>query len=414
MPRSSRKVLYRGGGRGDQVKAVVDTARGYTIVYYRDAAGVPHEKAFPADAQGRRAGRAWAEAYHAERTRLEAARRETAAQGAPALTHRELWEHYTHAPAYLDRRPATRIAYAGRWKKWQRFRGAGTPVNDTTLLHADEFITAARKAEMAINQIRQVLNVARVVMNWGQTRKLVQTNELALFRWQRPNGAVVLAPEEYTEAEYVALLRQLSPQDAGTWRAWVALMLAGHHGQRANAVLHLRWEDIDAEAGVIHWPECYQKNGEPLTQPLTWEAVSALRTARDWLAAPTGRAWTRMNHAQRSRAATIAASPWVLPPHGIERAERGEPYSYQAMWRALRKAEEAAGVEHKPYRALHGFRRMVAGDVADRTGDARLGMEWIGDRDMKQANSYLKQRRERMERAAGVVHRTPEEAANTA
>jgi hypothetical protein len=35
---------------------------------------------------------------------------------------------------------------------------------------------------------------------------------------------------------------------------------------------------------------------------------------------------------------------------------------------------------------------MVAGNVADRTGDDRLGMEFIGDRDMKQAKKYLKRR----------------------
>lgn len=67
---------------------------------------------------------------------------------------------------------------------------------------------------------------------------------------------------------------------------------------------------------------------------------------------------------------------------------------------ALLKAEARAGVEHKERRAMHGLRKLAAGNVADETGDMRLGMEWIGDRDMKQAPAYLKRRSERMDRAA--------------
>ena len=91
-----------------------------------------------------------------------------------------------------------------------------------------------------------------------------------------------MAPGEYRAEEFETLLRAFYPSVHTGWRPWVALMLCGHHGMRANAVLHLRWEDIAWDADEIIWPARWQKNGEPHRQPLTWEAVSALETARRW------------------------------------------------------------------------------------------------------------------------------------
>jgi len=176
-------------------------------------------------------------------------------------------------------------------------------------------------------------------------------------------------------------------------------MLAGHQGQRANAVLHLRWADIDPVLHLIRWPAEFQKNGEVLEQPITDEALSALETARYWLTIPTGRDFTRMNRGQRIVADALSRSPYVLPAHG----DPSKPYGYQGMYAALRDLEKDADVEHRPYRALHGLRKMVAGNVLDATGDDRLAMEWIGDRDPKQKRTYLKKRRARMQRAADAA-----------
>jgi hypothetical protein len=46
---------------------------------------------------------------------------------------------------------------------------------------------------------------------------------------------------------------------------------------------------------------------------------------------------------------------------------------------------------------------MVASNVLDATGDARLAMEYIGDKDLKQMNSYLKRRDNRLERASQAL-----------
>lgn len=396
-----RQTLYIAGRRGDRVRALVDKARDRVEVHYRDLDGVPHKQVFPNTKAGRADAVAWATTFHAERERM----RQEASQpkAAPRTTLRQLWDAFRASPAWRDLREKTRVAYEYRWRKWELHVGRHTVVDETTLKHVDDFITAGRAADVAVNQIRQVINVARGIYNWGQSRKLVAVNDLALYRWKKPKDAQVHEPEEYTEAEFDRLLGVLSPQQGGTWRPWVGLMLAGFHGQRANAVLHLRWEDIDHTRGEIRWPAAYQKQGVELVQPLTWEAVAALETARTW------------------RERTGYTGPWILFAGGGNKRlgpalvgnarhyrkdrtpAQDTAWTYQAFWRALNKAEVRAHVAHKPYRAIHGFRKMNAGNVADRTGDARLGMEWIGDRDLKQAPKYLKRRSERMDRAAAAA-----------
>jgi hypothetical protein len=402
-----RKVLARYGRVNDQVKAVVDDKAGAVLVYYRDSHGIPRKRRFPLTKDGRAESVEWASTYHEERDRLE--RERTSAAARPRATLRDLWTAYRNAN-WDDLRPKTRIAYEGRWAKWERFVGRDTLADDVTLQHADDYRAAARKVDTALNQIRQVLNVARIVFAWGSTRKLITVNELALYRWKQPKDAVVNEPAEYSEAEWEQLLAVASPQKGTTWRIHVALMLAGRQGPRANAARHLKVEDI--VDGEIRWPAEFQKNGKALVQPMTDDAIAAVMTALYWrqecgYAGPwllfAGGGNKRLAPA-RVNAVLGASSRYRRRSDRSYRrdrtADQDTPYTYAAMHRALLKAEERAGVEHKRYRAFHGFRRMAAGNAAEKTRDARLGMQWIGDRDMKQAPKYLKQRDDQMDRVA--------------
>jgi integrase len=371
-----------------------DATADEVVVQYKDGRGVSRRRIFPRSKQGRKDAIAWGETYHEERSKGHG--------GTPETTHQQLWKAYMESPAFQSRRAKTRQNYAERWRKWMHFRGERTKVDETTLLHVDQFYAARKAAGRSANQTRGIIAVARIVYSWGQTRKLVTVNELALYRWHTAEGEEAQEPEEYTETEFLAVLAQLPPQSHRHWRAHVALMLAGHQGIRANAVLHLAWADTHPGEALFIWPAVYQKNRRDFPQPMTWDAVAALETARYWR--------DRLGY----------EGPWVLfagggakpigsIAHGNARHGRKErtavqdtAYTYQALWVKL-MAEKAAGVAHKPRRALHGFRKMVAGNVSDRTGDDRLGMQFIGDRDMKQAKRYLKRRDERMERAATSV-----------
>lgn len=380
-----RRKLCEYGQRGDRVKAVVDTDA--IVAYYRGPTGKQHTRHFPLGRVGEKLAREWCADFHAARKRQA---EEAVAKAQAKTTHAQLWALYTASPAWIGHRAATRANYVTHWRRWEKFRGSETPVDDTTLAHVDDFITEYH-ALVAINQVRQTLTVARIVMNWGTSRKHVKVNELAVYRWHTPDGAVEHEPDEYTPEEMAKLRAWASPQDNRRWRLSVALVLGGVHGQRARAVLNLKKADI--VAGEIVWPAEFQKQRKEHRQPLTWDAVAALETARWW----TERATThKQNHVQRERREALALSPYVLPSHG----HPDRPWSYNGMYKALMAAEVASGVTHKPWRAFHGGRRGSAGTVADATQDARLGMEWVGDRDLKQAKSYLKRRNERMDRAA--------------
>jgi hypothetical protein len=80
-------------------------------------------------------------------------------------------------------------------------------------------------------------------------------------------------------------------------------------------------------------------------------------------------------------------------------------YHPTALLRALCLAETRAGVTHRPYRGMHGFRRAVAGDVARSTGNLKLAMEYIGDTDIRRAREYIQVRPDHLKEAASVMDR---------
>lgn len=403
----SRRELAAYGKRGDRVRVVVDTRAKRIVGYYRDLDGIGRKQSWGDTEQARAEAIAWAEGFHAERARMAAAA--AAAHEKPPTTLRELWKAFETA-RFPHLREATQVSYAQLWRRWERYLGADFPADRTTLQHVDTFVAEALRAQVAVNQARQVLNVARLVYLWGQRRRLVRTNDLALHRWQQPKDAVVHEPGEYSAEEYAKLRAQVGPQDFKKWRIWAFLVLADATGMRARALRHLQWASVAPadEPDAIRWPGQYQKNGKDHVQPLSWDAVAALETAR-WWAAQAG-----------------YTGQWVLfaggggaprKDGGERRRHRDEPWTYQAMWRQLRAIEKAAGVQHEQYRAAHGLRRKVVGDVIEATGDRMLGLEFVGDTDPKVLKSYDKRLTERVAAAGSkleAARRAPTTSTNSA
>src|ERR1035437_11084734 len=71
-------------------------------------------------------------------------------------------------------------------------------------------------------------------------------------------------------------------------------------------------------------------------------------------------------------------------------------------------AEVRAGVMHVPFRAFHGFRRMVVGEVGAQMKDPTAGLEYIGDRDPKLFKHYDRRRPERINRGSAAMERVRE------
>ncbi len=387
-PGPSRRVLARYGRRGDQVKVLVEVTRARVEVHYRAATGEKRMRTFPDDRAGRKEAIAFAEAYLEERTRLADVR---AAPYDP-ITVRALWDAFRLAE-FHNLRSKTQQAYAERWARWETFLTRGAIADDTTLDHVDRFRAAASAQGYALNQIRQVLNVARLVFAWGQMRKKIRTNEMALFRWKQPKDAPTIQPEEYSAGELERILRVFDPTQHDQWRPWVALMLLIGSGQRANAILHLGWSDLDESWSEITWTAAFQKQGKELRRPVTDTIRSGLIVADLW----------------RRRAGFVAEldtalrvpvkTPWVL----FALNKKDQPYSYSSLYAQLRKGEAKAGVEHRAYRAFHGGRRMVVGEISERTGDRMLGLDYVGDIDPKMLKVYDKRIAGRVEKAARAL-----------
>lgn len=164
----------------------------------------------------------------------------------------------------------------------------------------------------------------------------------------------------------------------------MAFTLCATLGRRQRAVLGLQWRDIDWTTRRVTWRAETDKLGREATVPLPRAAVHALRVARVWVA--------RM----------APGSRWVFPAVQARRGDR--PWTYQAANAALHVAELAAGVPHRPYRALHGFRRSVVTSIHAATGDLELAGEYVGDKDVRTLRrSYLKTRPERLADAARIA-----------
>lgn len=426
--RIPRETIWSHGRKGDAdwMRVLVDPKQLRVEVKYKDGRGKAKKEVFQGTEKAVQAKAIrWAEAFKREREKLGRRRSE--------VTHAELWKLYQESPAWSNLREKSKPSYTHRWNQWVRFRGATTKPDDTTLHHFDRFQVAMREQGIAENQIRNALNVARIVYNWGESRELVQKNAFKGFRWStpkvKPEDMAHAAPAptgdddapeshgEYTEAEYEAILAELGPQDSRRWRAHVMLLLAGYHGQRGHALTHLR--DRDIRDGKICWPAEYQKNGRALEQPLTWEGYAAILTARHWRAqlGYTG-PWLLPAGAGVKRGQPRELRAWEQDPKhkrvgtgkGTPRRAGDEPYSYSGAHAALIEAEKRAKVTHMPRRAFHGFRKMSAGNVFQRTGNVADAMTWIGD-DIRQAPVYLKTREERMQRLADAASSRREEGA---
>ena len=211
-----------------------------------------------------------------------------------------------------------------------------------------------------------------------------------------------MKPGQYSAAEWGKLIGKSEPQHPKRWRIHVGLMLIGASGQRANAIRHLRWRDIESGTGLLTWPAAWQKQGKELVRSLTWDFVAALETARYWRTVAS-QARTRRDRKVASRPAQLERADWVL----FAEHRKAEPVSYQSLHTMLIQLQKKAGVRHEKFRAFHGGRRKVVTDVIRATGDRMLGLEYVGDTDAKQLASYDKGLGERLETATQAMESVP-------
>ncbi len=370
-----RKTLANFGPHGRRIRVFTEPSRRLVRVRWYHH-GNAKTKSWPDSKPNRAAAVEWARVFADEREHL--------GRSEP-IALRELWTTYAEAE-FPTLRPRTQQLYHERWRKWELFLGHDAPADETTVRDLIAFQKAQRDVGTAVNQIGETVKVVKLVYAWGHRHEILGRNRLTGFRFKRSKEEASHRPAEYRLEEFHQLLRQFNYQVSRWWRPWAVLMVLGHQGVRLRAALHLRWEDVDGDRLI--WRAAFNKTGEEWSQPLREGTLSALLTARHW----------RVHDAYRG--------PWVFySPQARKRKGREAPgvYGVQSFWTALRRAEDRAGIVHAPYRAAHGFRRMVAGEILERTGDPVMALRFIGDTDMKLIATYLKTRSDRLEAIARVL-----------
>jgi integrase len=306
-----------------------------------------------------------------------------------SVTVANLWDRFV-ASEFPHLRLRTRSSYGARWAQWLKVVDSRKPIELVSASALDELVADMRRQGRVANQIRLTITLVKGVFRWARSRNLIDTYPFDFYRFKARSGEPSPEISEYRLDEAAKILKQLNPAKSTQWRPWAVLNFVAHQGTRASATLNLRWADIDLAEGVFRWPAQYDKLGRNWVQPIRAATRASLDLAAE----------------NRRRAGY--SGPWVFfstyvrtyGPGG-RRTHEYAPYSLMSLYAALRKAEERAGVCHGYRRALHGFRRMVAGEVFDATKDVVATMEFIGDRDITMAQRYIKRRIDRVRWAAG-------------
>lgn len=360
-----RTIVKEFGSRGSRRCLVIRESSGrYLVERYVD--GAPRRKRYADKSHAIAWARSWYEA------------------GLPTsrdFTLRQLLDLYIEVESEKNNwRLSTRKNYANHRKRIEEALGPDVRCNAMGHPDLDNLWNKLTKMGMAPNQIRNKVQMVQRMFAWAQAREYVSHNKPGT--WDIPE-VVKRQPGEYAPADVDKVLRSWNYLDGWEWRPWAVTMLAQSHGFRVNAILNLEWRDVDLVAGTVTLRSELDKTKRNWVRPLTWDAYAALLTAR----------W----HASRLDKVT----PFVFYGLGAKH------FTYGAYWAALGKAEKKSGVKHQPGRAAHGFRRTAVGNVRRDTGDASLALLWVGDRDLRQAQSYVKERPEEIDRISNRTSIVP-------
>jgi integrase len=338
-----RREIFRAGKRGALVRVVAAEHRGIAVwrVEYR-LHGARKAAQYPRTADGKADALAFAGGVVAQLAQP--------ARAEDPLTIEQLFQRFVDEKS-PEWRPNTLRIYQQSWGYWARHVGPHTIAETCTrenCVSLRKYLEQDRDRKLAVNTIRQVFVTVRIVVRWAEDAGLIPPSSILRYSYRVSKDRQPVPPPEYRQDEAVAILAQVT-----AWRPKLALLIAMQQGARQTAILHLRWSDVDFEARTLTWRAKYDKIGKDRVQPMrkaVWEELALL-------------------------AATGPSSPWVIPGERDQLA----PYTIQSLWAALKRAEEAAGIEHRKGRGGHGLRRLLAGQVAAITGNPKTGTDAIGD-----------------------------------
>jgi integrase len=359
-----RHEIFKHGRKGQGLVRVVEGSHRGALVFWTEYPkdGKRATAIFPRTREGKVSALAFAQGVIEEAAKPAPVRDAVTVEGLFTAFREDQFDHL---------RPNTRRIYQQTWAEFQNLSGPHTLAADCTRADCVKLRRHLESRALAINTMRRVFVTTRRVFRWGEDAGLIPPSSILRYVFQVGKDRRPVAPPEYRLEEFVAIIAAC-PLAGRRWRSGAILRLCGYQGIRQHAALHLAWEDVDWDGDELVWRAAWDKMGREWRQPMR---------------KPT-RAVLEFLHAQAGK----PEAGWVFPaPRG-----HGAVYTIQSLWAGLRSAETAAGVERKKGRAGHGLRRMLAGDVAQLTGNVKEALDAIGDTDVRQAERYLQPRRDKM------------------
>jgi integrase len=389
MTTQARKVVFVLGRRRkpDYVRGYKLVVKGRPLVRVQwTEHGQLRTESFDDTRKGIAEAKAFAEGVH-ERLQL----RKPA--DIPPVTVHALWQAYVTAK--VDSWRATTLRNKSeRWGKFELYVPPRTHAHLVTQEILDGFkrtlITTPTKRgkPRSVNQVRQMIETVTAVLRWGVDRDLIPPTKAATYQpeFSRDAKRQVVEMAEFSSDERAKVLAQLDPRDSRQWRAYVLTVLFAYCGPRQSAARHLEWRDVDLEREAITWRPELDKMAHERVQPMPRPVLEAMWVAYGW------------------RCTQGYDGPFVF--YGVQQRRKlaGKPWTYQAYAKALHDAEARAGIDAVKYRAAHGFRRGIAGDVHAATGSSKTAAEWIGDKSVKIVERhYILSRDEELRKTATLV-----------
>jgi hypothetical protein len=375
-----RRRLATTGERGQLVRLFETTRRGVRrYVVQWGAKQDRHQESFA----GTREGKAEAEAFYKA---FKAEAEKGASSPASPLTVRQLWMRFLESESGTLR-PNTRRLYAEAWRHWENFITPEAIAQDMTVPTIGLFRAALDSAGLATATVQRTITVCRVVYAWAERIELIERNRWHLYRHKIAKDRRTPQRAEFRRDEFLALWRAFDPALPGQWRAFVLTGLLGIYGSRQTELLAgLQWPNIGEDVAVI--PGAYVKTGDEARLPLFPLTRALLAIARAW-AEKDGYTGPQVFY-PGSRVGT-----------GRANASKTPHYTIQSYTAALDDAHARAGVPKIRYRAGHGFRRGLVGDLADASGDIHAALLAIGDHDVRMARNYRVRRDDKTRQLLG-------------
>ncbi len=378
-----RKRISTLGERGNLVRLFLET-RGkgkraeqrYVVQWGPKTAR--QQESFPATKEGKLEAEGFLKGFNAEAKTPDEPR-------AP-LSVRELWQEYLTAEAQ-HLRPNTLRLYRDAWRTFEQFITPSFIAQDLTIKQIAEYRKTLDDRGLATATVKDAIRNVRIVFNFGERMELIAKNKWHLFVHKVAKEKRTKPRAEYRAEEFLAIWAALNPERGGQWRAWVAVGLLGIYGNRQNELLNLRWSWITGDAVVID--ASVVKTGEEGALTLFPLTRGILDVARRHAAGEgyTGD-YVLFPGQQPNQKVGAKANPTKL-----------EHYSIQSLTAAIHRAEKRAGIDPIKWRAGHGFRRGLVGDLIDQTGDPTLALQAIGDRDLSMLQHYQSKRRDKVDGA---------------